>query len=336
MTLHRETVLKALHNENVDQVPTSFWRHFADNEFTNAATDSSVLDTNLTGHRNYYQAVDVDFAKTMLDGYFPYPFPGVKDPKNLTDLHNLQPIADNDPWLTGQVALAKQQKRIADDRPTFVTMFSPLFLLKWALIKHYQEPLLLADKRFADMYEQDPQLILHVLKVISDDQKKVARALMAGSNIDGIYYSTQEIQDERTQTPMFFTEVMEPVDIDVQNAINAVSPLNILHICGFDGADNHLDWFVNYPLQVINWATETDGYTLAEGKKLFGDRPVMGGFDNSTKGILYRGNKQQIQDKVHTLIAEAGKQGVLLGADCTVPRDINYDHLRWAIEAAHD
>ena len=335
MSLSRETVLKALHNETVDQVPASFWRHFADNEFTNAATTPSVLTTNLNGHRDYYQAVDVDFAKTMLDGYFPYPFHGVNDPKNITDLHNLRPIANDDPWLTGQVALAEKQKQIAGSRPTFVTMFSPLFLLKWALIEHYQEPLLLADKRFADMYEEDPQLVLHVLKVISDDQKKVAKALMTTS-IDGIYYSTQEIQDERTSTPKFFEEVMEPTDIDVQNAINAVSPLNILHICGFDGADNHLDWFVNYPLQVINWATETDGYSLAAGKKLFGDRPVMGGLDNSTKGILYSGTKQQIQDKIHALIAETGNQGVLLGADCTVPRDIDYDHLRCAIEAAHN
>ena len=335
MSLSRETVLKALHNETVDQVPASFWRHFADNEFTNAATTPSVLTTNLNGHRDYYQAVDVDFAKTMLDGYFPYPFHGVNDPKNITDLHNLRPIANDDPWLTGQVALAEKQKQIAGSRPTFVTMFSPLFLLKWALIEHYQEPLLLADKRFADMYEEDPQLVLHVLKVISDDQKKVAKALMTTS-IDGIYYSTQEIQDERTSTPKFFEEVMEPTDIDVQNAINAVSPLNILHICGFDGADNHLDWFVNYPLQVINWATETDGYSLAAGKKLFGDRPVMGGLDNSAKGILYSGTKQQIQDKVYALIAETGNQGVLLGADCTVPRDIDYDHLRWAIEAAHN
>lgn len=335
MSLSRETVLKALHNETVDQVPASFWRHFADNEFTNAATTPSVLTTNLNGHRDYCQAVDVDFAKTMLDGYFPYPFHGVNDPKNITDLHNLRPIANDDPWLTGQVALAEKQKQIAGSRPTFVTMFSPLFLLKWALIEHYQEPLLLADKRFADMYEEDPQLVLHVLKVISDDQKKVAKALMTTS-IDGIYYSTQEIQDERTSTPKFFEEVMEPTDIDVQNAINAVSPLNILHICGFDGADNHLDWFVNYPLQVINWATETDGYSLAAGKKLFGDRPVMGGLDNSTKGILYSGTKQQIQDKIHALIAETGNQGVLLGADCTVPRDIDYDHLRWAIEAAHN
>ena len=335
MSLSRETVLKALHNETVGQVPASFWRHFADNEFTNAATTPSVLTTNLNGHRDYYQAVDVDFAKTMLDGYFPYPFHGVNDPKNITDLHNLRPIANDDPWLTGQVALAEKQKQIAGSRPTFVTMFSPLFLLKWALIEHYQEPLLLADKRFADMYEEDPQLVLHVLKVISDDQKKVAKALMTTS-IDGIYYSTQEIQDERTSTPKFFEEVMEPTDIDVQNAINAVSPLNILHICGFDDADNHLDWFVNYPLQVINWATETDGYSLAAGKKLFGDRPVMGGLDNSTKGILYSGTKQQIQDKIHALIAETGNQGVLLGADCTVPRDIDYDHLRWAIEAAHN
>ena len=335
MSLSRETVLKALHNETVDQIPASFWRHFADNEFTNAATTPSVLTTNLNGHRDYYQAVDVDFAKTMLDGYFPYPFHGVNDPKSITDLHNLRPIEDNDPWLTGQVALAEKQKQLAGDRPTFVTMFSPLFLLKWALIEHYQEPLLLADKRFADMYEEDPQLVLHVLKVISDDQKKVAKALMT-TDIDGIYYSTQEIQDERTSNPQFFEEVMEPIDIDVQNTINAVSPLNILHICGFDGADNHLDWFVNYPLQVINWATETDGYSLAAGKKLFGDRPVMGGLDNSTKGILYSGTKQQIQDKVHALISEAGNQGVLLGADCTVPRDIDYDHLRWALEAAHN
>lgn len=236
MSLNRETVLKALHNEEVNQVPTSFWRHFTDNEFTDAAESPEVLTTNLTGHRNYYQAVDVDFAKTMLDGYFPYPFHGVNNPRQLADLHNLRPIEDNDPWLTGQVELAEKQKQVTGDRPTFVTMFSPLFLLKWALIEHYQEPLLLADQRFADMYTEDPQLVLHVLKVISDDQKKVARALMTNTQIDGIYYSTQEIQDQRTQTHQFFEEVMEPIDIDVQNAINAVSPLNILHICGFDGA----------------------------------------------------------------------------------------------------
>ena len=44
--------------------------------------------------------------------------------------------------------------------------------------------------------------------------------------------------------------------------------INILHICGFDGATNHLEWFANYPLQVINRATKVGGYTPSEGKKL--------------------------------------------------------------------
>ena len=106
---------------------------------------------------------------------------------------------------------------------------------------------------------KDPQLVLHVLKVIGDDQKKVAKALMA-TNIDGIYYSTQEIQDERTSTPKFFEEVMEPIDIDVQTP-STPSPHSTSCTSVALTGDNHLDWFVNYPLQVINWATETDGYS---------------------------------------------------------------------------
>lgn len=335
MTLKRETVLAALHNETVDEIPTSFWRHFAKSEFTNAFTNPEVLTTNLNGHRDYYQAVDVDFAKTMLDGYFPYPFRGVTDPKKLTDLRKLQPLTDDDPWIKGQVKLARQQQEIAGDRPVFITMFSPLILFKWALIEHYVDPLLLADKRFADLYEQDQELVLTVLNVIADDQIKVAKALMGETKIDGIYYSTQEIQDSRTSNRQFFEKVMEPVDIKVQEGINRFSPLNILHICGFDGATNHLEWFTDYPLQVINWATGVDGYSLGEGKKLFADRPVLGGFDNSAQGILYRGTKEEIQNEVKRLIDEAGHQGVLLGVDCTVPRDISYDRLNWAIEAAH-
>ncbi|WP_367342366.1 uroporphyrinogen decarboxylase family protein [Limosilactobacillus sp.] len=335
MSLPRETVLKVLRGQGNGVVPASFWRHFADNEFTNAFEDPSVIKINLDGHRDYLAQVDVDFVKTMLDGYFPYPFRGVDDPNDPHSLAKIQPLADDDPWISQQVDLARQQKQLVGDKPIFVTMFSPMYLFKWALIQHYVDPLLLADHRFADLYEKDPELVKHVLDVIAHDLGKVAKAVMQ-TGIDGIYYSTQSVQDDRLNNSHFFTQVMEPTDQLVQEAINAVSPLNILHICGFDGAYNHLDWFTDYPLQVINWATKTDGYSLAKGQKLFGGRPVLGGLDNSTKGVLYRGNEEEIKDAVHRLIDEAGSHGVIIGADCTVPRDINYDHLRWAIEAAHE
>lgn len=335
MALSRQTVLAALHNETVDQVPISFWRHFADNEFTDAFKDPAVLDTNLNGHRNYYQQVHVDFGKTMLDGYFPYPFRGVDDPSNPADLANLQPLAPDDPWIQGQVKLAQQQQAILGERPIFITMFSPLILFKWALFEHYVEPLTVGDHRFADLYEQHPDLIKDVLNQMATDLGTLATVLLKNTKIDGIYYSTQSIQDERTDNREFFEQVMEPIDMRTQDLINQVSPLNILHICGFDGATNHLEWFKDYSLQVINWAIGIDHYSLAEGKKLFNDRPVLGGFDNSSKGILYNGTKEQIEAETRRLIDEAGKTGVLLGADCTVPRDISFDHLNWAIEAAH-
>lgn len=335
MSLTREQVLKAMHNEKTTGVPTSFWRHFADNEFTDAYQDPAVVKVNLDGHRQYLKDLDVDFVKTMLDGYFPYPFRGVTNLQDPADLGNVQPLSENDPWIVDQAKLAQEQKQIANDKPVFVTVFSPMYLFKWALIKHYQDPLLLADKRFADLYLKDSTLVNYVLQVIANDLGKLVHALMQ-TGIDGIYYSTQSVQDERLDNLHFFQKVMEQVDQQVQEQINQESSLNILHICGFDGAYNHLEWFKDYPLQVINWATKTDGYTLGEGKKLFNDRPVLGGFDNSTAGILYRGNKEEIQAEVRRLLDEAGTTGVLLGADCTVPRDINYDHLRWAIEAAHD
>lgn len=331
----RDQVLAVLHNQAAPAgAPISFWRHFADNEFTDAATHPEVLTTNLDGHRDYLREVPVDLVKTMLDGYFPYPFRHVAN-RDLKQLVNLTPLTPDDPWIRGQVTLAKQQQAIAGDKPTFITVFSPLILFKWALIEHYQEPLTLADQRFFDLYQENPTLVTKVLDVIANDQIQVIQALQAETQVDGIYYSTQSIQDRRADSHAFFEEVMEPVDLKVQAAINQAFATSILHICGFDGALNHLEWFTNYQLPVINWATKADGFTLGEGKQLFGGRVVLGGFDNSRKGVLYSGSRDEIERAVSELLTEAGTQGVILGADCTIPRDTPYEHLKWAIGAAH-
>jgi uroporphyrinogen decarboxylase len=86
---------------------------------------------------------------------------------------------------------------------------------------------------------------------------------------------------------------------------------------------------VDYPAEIINWASIVEGVPLSAGKKLFGGKPVLGGFGNTKDDVLYKGRKEEIEAETERLLADAGTEGVILGADCTVPRGIPLEHLEW-------
>ncbi|WP_235778145.1 uroporphyrinogen decarboxylase [Paucilactobacillus suebicus] len=266
MVQNNADVIKAFNNEEEDIIPVSFWRHFADSEFIDALAHPEVIDLNVSGHKRYIHSINPDFVKTMTDGYFIDPSLRDRDPKSVDNLRIIQPLSEDHEWIQGQINLANNQKLAAGDKLTFYTLFSPLTILKWALIDHEKEDLFLADKRFADLYEKDSKAVEHALNVIGKDIQSVVKAL-SSSNIDGVYFSTQEIQDGRVKTFEFFKNVIEPVDTSIITEINKYFDINILHVCGFADATNHLEWFKNYQLQVINWSTHAENLSLKDGKK---------------------------------------------------------------------
>ena len=71
---------------------------------------------------------------------------------------------------------------------------------------------------------------------------------------------------------------------------------------------------------------------LAEGKQFFGGKCVIGGFDNRPGGVLLSGTKEQVEQETEKLVAEAGKTGVILGADCTLPRGTDLNRICWVVE----
>ena len=73
---------------------------------------------------------------------------------------------------------------------------------------------------------------------------------------------------------------------------------------------------------------------LEEGRKLFPNSSVLGGFGNLAASVIYKGTKDEIQAETRRIIAKAGTKGVILGADCTVPRDTDWQHFAWVREAA--
>lgn len=51
---------------------------------------------------------------------------------------------------------------------------------------------------------------------------------------------------------------------------------------------------------------------------------------------MYKDSKEAIQARVRELLNETGHQGVVIGADCTVPSDIASERIAWVKEAVLD
>lgn len=103
-----------------------------------------------------------------------------------------------------------------------------------------------------------------------------------------------------------------------------ISVTNISGYCAEDLAD-----YVVAAMYFVNKGLAFYSRTVVEDVKA-----VIGGFGNLDNEILYTGTKEEIQAETKRLLAAAGRTGVILGADCTVPRDTDWKHFEWVREAA--
>ena len=76
---------------------------------------------------------------------------------------------------------------------------------------------------------------------------------------------------------------------------------------------------------------ESEKLTGKDISRMFA-RPYMGGMDR--KGVIASGNEDEIRRTVEGILREAPER-FILGADCTLPNDIDWDNIRTAISAAH-
>ena len=327
MSEKRELVFNAFNNKETSRVPVGFWFHYTQNELKSAYDLPEMREQNLKGHKHFVESFKPDFVKLMSDGYFfePETAKVIGNAKKAGDLRNLKPIAEDDKWIKEQVSLVKElTSTFGNEVATFYNVFAPATAFKWAAG---------GDKKLASFIKEDKDAVIYALSVIAQNTSILAKAVIQQGGADGIYLSVQNIQD-LSVGPDLHSEVIEPAEIAVLTAANAAGGTNILHICGYEGAKNNLSWYKNYPAKVINFASVVEGVSLSDGKKLFGGKAVIGGFANTNKGLLYTGTKEEIQAETKRLLAESGRTGVLLGADCTVPKDIDFERFEWVREAA--
>jgi len=310
----KELVLRAIRSEAVERIPVGFWLHYVTQEEKELGLDNpAVLEKSIKGHQHYVEEISPDFVKIMSDGFFRYPSALYsREITSIQELKDIQPIGEHHPWIEQQIKVVKEiRSHFHEEIASFYNIFSPISYLK----RWFRTDKSRGDQVIADFIKEDPETLAHVLDVIAGDIATLSRRLIQEAGVEGIYFSTQQIQDERV-TDEEYRKIIEPSNIVVLEAANEAGGINILHICGFEGASNEVE------------------LCLAAGRKLFGDRAVLGGFVNGKKGLLYQGERATIEQETRRLVAEAGSRGLILGADCTVPDDFQLERLDWVRQAA--
>jgi uroporphyrinogen decarboxylase len=326
----KKLVLDVMDGKKADRVPSGFWFHFLDDEIhADAFKNPELTDKLLQGEEKYIEQFAPDFVKIMTDGFFPYPYEELKHVRKAADLLAVQPLPDDSPWFTKQLAYAKKlTSKYGDNTAMFYNLFGAATTFKFM-----QPTIPEGEALLTRLLLEDKAAVKHLFDVISGDVAKLAARLIREGGVTGIYFSVQSPESEDV-TRELYEEVFKPGELQVLAAANHESTYNILHICGYAGHHNKLEWYQDYPAKVFNWAVVIEGVPLAEGRKLFPGKALLGGFANSEDSVLYRGSKAEIQQAARELIRNAGEHGILLGADCTVPRDIDWQRLEWVREAA--
>lgn len=338
----RQLVWDALNNRETERVPVGFWFHLAsENEFYRGLEDEAVVRKNIDGHLKFTEAFKPDFVKLMSDGFFGYPNASLANAKSAGDLAAIKPIGADHPWIEKQVELVKHlTSKIGPDVFTFYNIFGPATTFKFLLGKGGD-----GNRAFAELIAEDPRAVRRALDVIANDLSTLASRVISEGGADGIYLSVQNVQDSRI-TPALYRSVIAPSEKSVLKAANRAGnaaravhagrdgAANILHICGYEGSRNDLSLYRDYDAKAVNWAVTVEGVSLAEGKRLFGGKAVIGGFANGKGSLIHTGSREAVESYTDGLLAGSGRKGVIVGADCTVPSDIELARLEWVRSAA--
>ena len=324
----KELVQAALNNQPVDRVPVGFWFHYlADESHADAFVDPNLAKQNIAGHRAFYERFNPDFIKLMSDGYFIYPNEGLQKVTSVEDLRDVRPLGPNHPWIEKQVELVKNLQDIfGHEVLTFYNIFAPARYLEWSLPSY-------GKNIIGDFIAEDKEAFKAALAVVAKDVATLSERIIKDGGADGIYFSVQNIDDRRI-TNTIYKDVIEPGEQTVLAAANKVSDNNILHICGYEGHHNDLGWYTDYKAKAYNWAGKVENISLEAGKKIFPGKAVIGGFGNGKDDVLYSGTEKSIGEETAKILQNAGRTGVILGADCTVPGTIDLKHLEWVRQAA--
>lgn len=307
----RERILQVLDQSRPNEyVPAGFFLHFENKLGRKAVED----------HKAFYKATNMDFVKVFYEIVVPK-----IDIQSGKDWEKVPVYSEE--FFAPQVAVIEDLAReFGKEAFILPTVYSPLALAHQTLGR---------GKDFKKLIEEDPKAFGKAIKNLSLSIENYLRSARK-HGADGFYVSSQG-GDGNTISPKIWKEQIREWDKHVSEVANEIGLINILHICDYGTPYKNAEAlyeYADYPASIINVPLKfSDGSTLnlKEAQKRFG-RPIFGGLERL--GVISKGTLEEAKAEVDKVLKDAAPN-FILGADCTVPGDTDWEKLRAVIDYAH-
>ena len=325
-----ERVRAVVDGRRPDRPPVSFWYHFGHAKVAGPAA--------VEAHVQHIETYDLDLLKIMDDNGYPrsaLPSGVIRDTE---DLERLEVLRGDEDTFGLQLELIDQLvSRYSGQLPMATTIFN-----SWNVLRSMTAPdpvthappsyTVSANPRDAAMtrlLHEAPAAVERALGVISETLANFAsQAIAAG--IDGVFLS---LRDDRVDSPEngegVYDRLVRPGDLQILAGARQGS-LNLLHVCG---KPIDFDRFIDYPVQMINWADRQAGPAIADVFDRMGPA-ICAGVDNID--TLSSGSPADCRQEVADALKQAHDRPIMIAPGCTFNPDTvpaeNLHAVRQAVE----
>ena len=313
----KQRVIETLKGGIPDHVPTCFSLHFPG--------PRSFGAQGIASHLEFFKKTDTDIFKIMNENLVPY----AGDIKVPDDWNKIAAPDYTDKFIKDQIEMTVRILDSCDEDAFFAgtlhgTLASAIHPIESIYGYEGTRELLCAHLR------EKPAPLYDAMKRLSEGMCRLAEKYLE-TGIDGIYYAALGGENYYF-TDEEFEEYIAPNDKMILGEIKKQGGFNILHMC----KDRlNLERYRSYGslADVVNWGVHENNIGLEEGRDIFPDSVIMGGLANRS-GVLVNGSDEELVQAVRDILTQQGKLKFILGADCTLPTDIDYRRIKLICDTA--
>lgn len=242
---------------------------------------------------DYQNINQFDFIKVMQNGlYFSEAFGQIIKPaEHILDetWQNTLVNAINDPheWAKIKVPSMKEGvlareieavKRICDyyqgDVPVLPTVFSPFIWMGEMTGGFFRQDIIVSHFKYSEKYAKiGIEVISETNEILMNEFIKAGAA--------GFFFGYQCGMAKLMGKEMF-AEYAKKYDIHNIKSVEGKTWFNIAHICHGDA--EHSEWFLDYPVEALNWADQHEGQHSLKEMRAITDKVLVGGLNHSING----------------------------------------------------